>query len=304
MVEYISQIKYLLKKYHLRPRKDLGQHFLIDDKVVNKLIKAADLSPYDIVIEIGPGLGIPLTYRLAQKAGRIIAVEIDKKMVEVLKKTCGEFKNLKVICEDILKINPVQIVQPVQNVQLEQAKRSNNLNKDLWVDRTYKVISSLPYYITSPVLRKFLEAECKPEMMVLLVQKEIAEKVTACPPDMSILAVSVQFYAKPEIIDYVSKESFYPVPEVDSAILRITRIQHEFKSTNGTRIDPKSFFKIVKAGFSERRKQLKNSLAGGLQINQDQIVDLLKKSQINPTRRAETLTMEEWVKLFELRSHS
>ncbi len=282
MIEYLSQIKYLLKKYRLRPKKDLGQYFLIDGDIVQKMVDTAKLSSSDIILEIGPGLGIPLTYKLCEKAGRVIAVEIDSKMIEVLKKTCSRFRNLEIVNEDILKISNSQFLIP------------NN----------YKLISSLPYYITSPVLRKFLEVECKPESMVLLVQKEIARKVTASPPDMSILAVSVQFYAKPEIIDYVPRESFWPVPEVDSAILRVTQIKHKFKNTNGTRIDPEPFFQIVKAGFSKRRKQLKNSLTGGLQISQKQAIDLLKKSQINPTRRAETLSLEEWVKLFELRSHS
>jgi 16S rRNA (adenine1518-N6/adenine1519-N6)-dimethyltransferase len=282
MVEYLSQIKSLLKKYHLKPRKDLGQYFLIDDEVVNKLIKAADLSSCDIVIEIGPGLGIPLTYRLCEKAGQVIAVEIDKKMAEITKKTSGEFKNLEVINEDILKIK-------------KAATRKSLRDKQILNIKNYKIISSLPYYITSPVLRKFLETEKKPEFLVLLVQKEIAEKVTACPPDMSILAVSVQFYGKAEIIDYVPKDSFYPAPSVDSAIIKIKVSQVSEVSQVS---DVRFFFQIVKAGFSERRKQLKNSLAGGLQIDQKQIIDLLKRSQIDPTRRAETLSLSEWVNLY------
>ncbi len=288
MIDYLTQIKYLLKQYHLNPRKNLGQYFLIDESIVGKMIDAAELSSDDVVLEIGPGLGIPLTHKICEKAGKVQAVEIDEKMIQILKKTCEKFKNLEIVNEDILKIN------------LKQRTKNR--------EQKFKVISSLPYYITSPVLRKFLEAEKKPDLMVLLVQKEIAEKITASPPDMSILAVSVQFYAKPEIIDYVPREKFWPVPGVDSAIIKIkmppvpeqnsVRDRAEVASVAEVK-DVKLFFRIVKAGFSKRRKQLKNSLAGGLQINQKQVMELLKKSKIDPIRRAETLTMEEWIKLYK-----
>jgi len=287
-----KNIKNLLKKYDLRPSKRLGQHFLVDRGVLEKIIRVADLKKSDTVLEIGPGIGT-LTQELAKKVKKVIAVEKDKKMCEILLELleCWNVRNVEIVYGDILKIPSYQL--PTTN---------------------YKLIANLPYYIVSPVIRKFLEfAEVGPRQMILMVQKEVAQRICAKPPDMSILAVSVQFYAKPEILFYVPKNSFWPRPKVDGAVLRISRI-----CTNLPRIDTNLFFKIVRAGFSQPRKQLVNNLAKMLALSLPNEVKLDKPSQIlrnktwagkegvkkwllknkiNPTQRAETLEIKDWLNL-------
>ncbi len=264
-------IKNLLKKYKVFPKKRLGQNFLIDKKVLGKIIKAAHLHLKDIILEIGPGTGF-LTRALSKRVKKVITVEKDPQMVEILKETIKDFKNIKIIQGDILKINP----------------RRYNLKP-----RTYKVVANLPYYIVSPVMRKFLESKNRPELMVLMVQKEVAQRIVARPPKMSLLAVSVQFYAKPEIISLVSKKSFWPSPKVDSAILKII----PRKSAYSISVNQLLFFKIVKAGFSQPRKQLINNLSKGLKIDRQKIKNWLLKNKIQPTQRAETLNLQDWLKL-------
>ncbi len=270
-------IKGLFKKYEIRPSKRLGQNFLIDKKVIEKVIKAANLQPKDVVLEIGPGIGT-LTQELAQKSKKVIAVEKDKKMIEILKETLKGYKNVKIIYGDILKFN----------------------NYSLFTTN-YKLIASLPYYIVSPTIRIFLESPRRPKEMVLIVQKEVAQRICSKPPKMNLLAISVQFYSKPKILSYVSKNSFWPSPKVDGAILKITpRI-----NVNNKQISTDLFFKIVRAGFSQPRKQLANNMAkelalnqlNGLKLNKEQIIFWLLKNNIQPSQRAETLTVKDWINL-------
>jgi len=274
-----SVIKNLLKKYGVKPFKGWGQNFLVDKFVLRKIIESAKLKPSDVVLEIGPGIGT-LTQELAKKAGKVIAVEKDRKMVEILKETLANFNNVEIIQADILKTK-------LPNYKLQTTN--------------YKLIANLPYYIVAPVIRKFLEQlETRPLTMVLMVQKEVAQRICAKPPNMSILAVSVQFYAKPEILFYVSKNSFWPKPKVDGAILRISRI-----CTNLPRIDTNLFFKIVRAGFSQPRKQIANnlskmlalSLPNGVKLDKERVKKWLLENGVKPVRRAETLTIEDWIKL-------
>jgi 16S rRNA (adenine1518-N6/adenine1519-N6)-dimethyltransferase len=263
-------IQNLLKKCRVRPSKRLGQNFLIDKRVVKKLIEAAGFKPENIVLEIGPGIGT-LTQELAKKVKKVIAVEKDLKMVEILKETLKGYENVEIVKGDILKISSFQF--PISN---------------------YKVVGNLPFYLTAPVIRKFLEfVEVAPRQMVLIVQKEVGQRICAKPQKMNILAVSVQFYAKPEIISYVSKKSFWPSPKVDSAILRIAPLINADRKL----INADLFFKIVKAGFSQPRKQLINNLSNGLKFNRERIKDWLLKNNIQPNQRAETLTVEDWMKL-------
>ena len=261
-------IKNLLQKYSARPQKWLGQRFLIDEKVLRKIVEAADLKLGDTLLEIGPGIGT-LTQELAQKTKRVLAVEKDRKMVEILKEILKDFKNVEIIFGDILKIDTGCHIQ----------------------DTRYKVVANLPYYITSPVIRKFLEEENRPKEMILMVQKEVAQRICAKPPDMSILAVSVQFYSKPEIISFVSKKSFWPQPKVDSAIIKLKVKSEKLK------IDKEVFFKIVKAGFSQPRKQLINNLSRCLKINRAKIKNWLLKNKVQPVQRAETLSVGNWMNL-------
>ncbi|TSC56871.1 MAG: hypothetical protein Greene071421_381 [Parcubacteria group bacterium Greene0714_21] len=264
----LKTIKLLLETYGARPQKRLGQNFLTDRKVLAKILLASDLSPQDTVVEVGPGLGV-LTKALAEKAKKVIAVEKDPRMVEILTEELKNFSNVDVVHGDILKLD----------------------TKYQILNTKYKVVANLPYYITSPVIRKFLEAPHKPKLMVLMVQKEVAQRICTNPPDMSLLAVAVQFYAKPKILSYVSKTSFWPIPKVDSAILKITPITADINA------DARGFFKIVKAGFKQPRKQLLNNLANGLGVKKEIIVQWLENNHIKPNQRAETLGVETWIRL-------
>jgi len=266
-------IKNLLKKQGAAPLKGLGQNFLIDKSVLKKIIDSANLQPDDIILEIGPGIGT-LTRELAKKVKKVIAVEKDKKMVEILKETLEGFKNIEIIEGDVLKMD-------FSDYQLQTTN--------------YKLIANLPYYIVSPVIRKFLESKNPPKEMVLMIQKEVAQRVCAKPPDMNLLAVSVQFYAKPEILFYVSKNSFWPKPKVDGAVIKI--LPNKIRRTVLRKAERDFFFRVVKAGFSQPRKQLCNNLANGLKLNKMEVKEWLLKNKINPSQRAETLTIKDWIRL-------
>ena len=268
----------------------MGQNFLIDMEAIKKVIESAQLSKNDIVLEIGPGIG-NLTIELAKKVKKLIAVEKDPTMVKILRKTLTDFDNVKVIQDDILKIG----------------------NWELEIGNSYKVVANLPFYLTAPVIRKFLEMENRPKEMVLVVQKEVAQRICpprrarssgeagAKPPRMNLLAVSVQFYAKPEIETFVPKKSFWPQPKVDGAIIKI--IPKKLSTRPGS-VD--LFFKIVKAGFSQPRKQLINNLSkeflpAGRQgnLNREKVKDWLSKNNVRPSQRAETLSVEDWINLLQ-----
>lgn len=279
----LSQTKQLLRQSGLRARKGLAQHFLVDDGILHSLISAADLAPADIVLEVGPGLGV-LTKELAQKAGWVIAVELDSNLAAILKQSLSSFDNIAIVEGDILQIDPAAL--------LESQRQS--LPPAITDPSSYKVVADLPYYITSHVLRYFLEAKAKPKIMVLMMQKEVAQSIVAKPGDMSMLSVSVQFYGKPSIINYVPARSFYPAPNVDSAILRIDLYPRPVVDVT----DNQSFFDLVRAGFCAARKQIANSLAQGLKLPKAEVLPLLEKADIASKRRAETLTLEEWARLW------
>jgi len=267
-------IKNLLKKYNIYPSKRLGQNFLVDEGVFKKIIEAANLLKDDIVLEVGPGIG-NLTLELAKRVKKVIAIEKDSGMIEVLRINLKNFKNVEILKGDALKII---------------GHKLSATASILWP--RYKVVANIPYYLTSPLIRKFLEAKNQPKEMILMVQKEVAQRICARPPKMSILAVSVQFYSKPEIISFVSKKSFWPSPKVDSAIIKISALNQRKKSAFNQR-----FFKIVKAGFSQPRKQLVNNLSEKLKIEKKKIREWLLKNNIQPAQRAETLKIENWINL-------
>ena len=278
----MTQTKKLLRHFDLQARKRLGQHFLIDGEVLELITSAAELTPADVIVEIGPGLGV-LTKELARQAGWVIAIELDNKLAALLRQTLASFNNVTIINEDILRIEPRALFEE-QRDKFPQAINS------------YKVVANLPYYITSPVLRHFLEASAKPRIMIVMVQKEVAEAIVAKPGQMSLLSVSVQFYGEPRIISYVPAKSFYPAPEVDSAILRIDL----YPQPAVTVTDEGSFFELVRAGFTAPRKQIGNSLAQGLGLAKAEVLSLLERASIVPRRRAETLTLEEWARLWQV----
>jgi len=266
----LKEIKKLLKKYKISPAKRLGQNFLIDEKVLRKIIEAASPSNDDIVLEVGSGIG-NLTLELAERVKKVITIEKDPKMVEILTGLldCWNVRNVEVVKEDILKLDP----KP-------------------YALKFYKIVANIPYYLTSPLIRKFLEEKYPPKEMILMVQKEVARRICARPPDMSLLAVSVQFYAKPEIISFVSKKSFWPSPKVDSAIIRIIPRETLWRSDLHN-----LFFRVAKAGFSQPRKQLINNLSKELKMDKEKVKNWLLKNSIQPTQRAETLTIENWINL-------
>ena len=269
-----AQVKRLLYQSGLKARRSLGQHFLIDETVLKTIIEAAELSPEDTVIEVGPGLGI-VTAELVRNAGNVIAVELDTRLASLLKRRSGSLANLSVINADILKVNLSQLLEGKSK---------------------YKVVANLPYYITSPVLRYFVEALPNPSLMVVMVQKEVGEAIVTGPGKMSLLAISLQMYSEPKIVSYVPAQSFYPQPKVDSVILRLDLLPEPAVKVT----DVEGFFEVVRCGFSSRRKQLHNSLAHGLGIKPAEVALLLEKANIDPKRRAETLSLEEWAELYDV----
>jgi len=264
----ITEIKKTLKAYGAYTKKDLGQHFLVDPEALESIVGAASLTKEDKVLEVGPGMGV-LTQELCKKAGEVIALEFDRAMIAIVKTTCIGDSNLRVENVDVLKYDPSELGR-------------------------YKLVANLPYYITSAVLRLFLETENKPEEMVVLVQREVAERICAKPSRMSILAISVQFYGNPKIVEVVPRTSFFPAPKVDSAILRIKVYKKPLFD-----VDKHLFFRIVKAGFGEKRKQLINSISGGLGLNRETTEALLKEAGITTIARAESLTMLDWYNMYK-----
>jgi len=256
-------IKKLFKEHDIRPNKRLGQNFLIDQNILAKIIKAANLDQNDTILEIGPGLGT-LTKELVQRTKKVIAVEKDKKLADLLKETLKDCQNLEIITADIRDI--------IDKISLN----------------SFKIVANLPYYITSPVIRLFLESKNPPQEMVLMVQKEVGMRICASPPKMSLLAISVQFYAQPKIAFSVPKESFWPQPKVDSSLIKIQNIKQP------KNIDIEKFFRIVRAGFSSPRKQLANNLSSGLNLDREEIKKALIESNLDIQIRAQDLRVEDW----------
>ncbi len=267
-----KSIPALLRAHDLHPRKRLGQNFLVDPVALQRIVAAADLSPEDTVIEVGAGLGT-LTRPLAEQAERVVAVELDDGLVQALRQELAHLDNVQIIHGDILRI------------------------PDLGIPHSgYKVVGNLPYYITSAVLRRFLEDEPRPQLMVVTVQREVAERIVAGPGEMSLLAVSVQFYGQPKIVTRIPAGAFYPSPQVDSVVLRIEVGEHPAVVLPDG-VDVAAYFRIVRAGFSQRRKTLRNSLSGGLALSPARVELELEGVGIDPRRRAQTLSIEEWVQV-------
>jgi len=256
-----------LKKHRIRPSKRLGQNFLIDKKEIQNILRAAHLQNNDVVVEIGPGIGA-LTHPLSKKVRKVIAIEKDYTMANILKETLKGCENVVIIHGDALKINTPAYPH-------------------------YKIVATLPYNIVAPTIRKFLETKHPPQQMILGVQKEVAQRICALPPRMNLLAVSVQVYASPKIVSFIAKESFFPKPSVDGAILTIT----PHSQATLKQIDIPLFFKVVKAGFSHPRKQLVNNLSKELLLPKEKTALWLTRNNIHPTQRAETLAIAEWIKL-------
>lgn len=260
------------------PKKSLGQNFLEDKNIVNKIVASAGLNKTNTVLEIGPGLGA-LTILLAYHSKKVVAVEKDDRLAEELKAIIKklEIKNVEIINADILK-------------ELKNSKASRIFKK---LGRRYHVVANIPYYITAPLIRALLESVPQPDEITLMVQKEVAQRISEVPPNMSLLAVAIQYYANPKILFYVSKNCFWPKPKVDSAVINLSPYrQHDLRTDK--------FFKAVRAGFSSPRKQVLNNLSLGLKIGKEQIKTRLSEAGLDPTRRAETLAIGDWEKITEI----
>ncbi len=276
MSDLLAKTREICHIFEIKPSHSKGQNFLINEKIYDDIIKAADLKPDDIVLEVGPGLGF-LTAKLAAKVKQVVAVELDDKLAEYLQTGIDSqgIENVAIVNENILDFN------------LEA------YFKKLSLPLKYKIVANLPYNITSIFLRRFLTSGYKPESLVLMLQKEVAERIAAAPPEMSVLALSVQYYAVPKIIRGVKAGNFWPEPQVDSAVIKIDLKSQAFDA----KID-KDFFRIVKIGFSSKRKMLKNNLAAGLRVEPKAIEDKLTRTGIKNAARAEDLLLEDWQKLF------
>ncbi len=269
----------ILKRHGVRPSKGLGQNFLLDARIQQHIVDASELSREDVVLEIGPGVGL-LTQRLAERAGWVVAVELDRKMIAILDETLRGIPHVEVLQADILKIDHVAEIARVLGVAGSEVFR-------------FKVVANLPYYITSAALRHMLTASVRPELMTVMVQDDVARRIIASPGDMSLLAVSVQVFGEPEIVRRVPAGAFYPRPKVDSAVLRV-RLEPTPKVPEE---DLPLFFRVVRAGFAQKRKQLLNSLTNSLPLTRAAVQPLLGGLGIDPRRRAQTLSIQEWVVL-------
>jgi 16S rRNA (adenine1518-N6/adenine1519-N6)-dimethyltransferase len=267
----IRELRNFLYDHHIRPNKAFGQNFLIDRDVLLHIVEAADIHSDDQVLELGAGTGV-LTRELAKRARRVVAVELEREMLTLLAKTTHNYTNVEIMERNLLYVDP----------------------KEIFGSEPYKLVANLPYYIASPTFRHFLESANPPRLFVVMVQYEVAQRIVAAPGDLSLLGVSIQFYGEPKIVAQVPARAFYPAPKVDSAILRID-LKDEVPLLPRQR---DSFFRMVQAGFSERRKQLHNSLAHGLHRKNADVQPWLIAAHIDPSRRAETLSIEDWLRLW------
>ncbi len=267
----LRELRDLLSAHNMRPNKSFGQNLLIDRAVLLRIIEAAAIESSDQVLELGAGTGV-LTRELAERARRVVAVELERDMLELLAETTREYTNVELLARNLLYVDPME----------------------LFGQTTYKLVANLPYYITAPTFRHFLESSNPPNVLVVMVQYEVAQRIVAGPGDLSLLGVSVQFYGRPRIIARVPARAFYPAPKVDSAILRVDVSSHAPLAPE----ERDRFFRVVQAGFSERRKQLHNALTSGLHYKNEIVRDWLARAAIDPSRRAETLSIEEWLRLW------
>lgn len=268
------QVAASLRELDVRPSRGRGQNFLTSTSVVQRIVDLTEATIEDTIVEVGPGLGA-LTSALADRAGRVVAIEIDQRLAEHLVASMPS-PNLTIVCGDALSLPEATFVP---------------------ADGQYLVAANLPYSTGAAIVRRFLELERPPRRMVVMLQKEVAERMAAVPPDMSLLGIAVQIYARPTIAFHVPPSAFKPRPKVDSSVLLLELHQTSLLTT--AERDP--FFRMLHAGFHQKRKQLVNTLSTGLQIGKSAVTFWLESNEIDPTRRAESLSVAEWLKLFESR---
>lgn len=268
--------KNIVDKHNFRFSKSLGQNFLIDSNVIDKILDGARLTEGDNIIEVGPGIGT-LTREMGKVAKKVVAIEIDKSLIRILKETLDEFDNIEVVNNDILKVDIKGLV------------------KEKFDNKPVKLVANLPYYITTPIVMKFLEEDITVTDIVVMVQKEVADRMNAKPStkDYGALSVAVQYYCDTEIIAKAPRHMFIPQPNVDSTVIGLHIRENKKYNVDNEEI----FFKTVKASFGQRRKTLLNSLGGLGFLSKDEIKEVLNEASIDEKRRGETLTIEEFAKL-------
>lgn len=288
----LDHLKELLRKFNLKPNFTYGQNFLLDEKVLEDIIDAADISSHDQILEIGPGLG-NLTRKLCEKAGLVLSIEKDPKFLPILKTIRRDYPDkFRYEIADALEFNFQDILQ--KSIVNSQKLRTDFATNDYsLMANHYKVVANIPYYITGKILEMLMKTEYKPSSVIVLTQKEVAERVCAKPGGLSVLAISVQIFGEPQIIRIVPSSAFYPAPKVDSAILQI-QMNQQPKYEIG---DEKKFFRLLKACFAGKRKQIHNTLVNNLKLDKDQVAKILSVLKINPAARPQELAIEAWIAL-------
>ena len=259
----------ILTDLGIQPSKALGQNFLHDTAIVRRIVDAADVGRGDLVVEVGPGLGV-MTRELASRAAEIVAIEIDRRLANYLRSL--ELPGTTVVESDVLTIDLREITG----------------------NRPYIVVANLPYSVAAAAIAHILEGAWRPERLVVMVQREVAERIAARPPEMSILSVAVQYFGQPKILFRIGPGAFVPAPKVESAVVKI-------EVAEDTPLEPAErelFFRLVRAGFGQRRKQLMNSIAAGLQLEKPVVKEALSAAGIDPRRRPQTLDLDDWLRLF------
>ena len=291
------EVKALLKKYNSKPEKHLGQHFILLKGALKKMIDAAEIKKTDTIIEVGPGLGT-LTQELAKNpacrqanGAKIIAIEKDPLMVDILKETVANYKNVKIIQADASHFSVSDSDSESDTEGFGDKMRINRGRKEKERNHGYKIVANLPYNVATFLIRKWLESEKPPKTMILMIQKEVAQRIVAKPPRSNLLGLSVQFYADAEIINYVKKELFWPKPKVDAAIIKIV------PRKKPPVVNREIFFKVLKAGFSQPRKQLMGNLSKKLKVSREELALIFRNLDISDKIRAENLSLSHWQNL-------
>jgi len=275
MENIAARTKELCRIYEIKPARSKGQNFLINDGIYKAIVNAAEIDPKDTVLEVGPGLGF-LTAELSKKAARVIAVELDDKLAGLLTIAIDsqDVENVEIINQDILKFNPAEYFT---------------------ADEQYRIVANLPYNITSIFLRTFLTSVRPPQSLVVMLQKEVAERIITTAPDMTLLSLSIQYYGTPSIVKIVPSSDFWPAPAVDSAILHFS-YDRPLPTLESLAAD-KNFFRIARVGFSAKRKMMKNNLMGGLKLSAEDVEKAFLGADIDLKTRAEDLSLEKWQRL-------
>lgn len=280
MNEILEETRFIMKKYNIKANKNLGQNFLINDEVVDKIIESSDINESDLVIEIGPGLGT-LTKKLLERAKRVICIELDKRMIQILQERFALYDNFELINDDVLKVNLKEIIEKEKN------------NKDI---EKVKIVANLPYYITTPIIMKLLEDKLQLESITVMIQKEVADRLIAIPGEKNTGAItySIYYYATSEKILEVSNNSFIPEPEVTSEVIKLNIRKEKLIEPN----DVNKMFQVIKNAFLQRRKTLLNSLTNSnIFKSKEEGINILKSLNLNENVRPEQLTLEQFSKI-------